>query len=419
MTQSVKSPHTPGAVLKPAFLHTYEQTKAELYELQRQFPDLVHVEDIGDSYEKTIGTADRDILSVRLTSHQSTPDLAASSATSGATMATAPAKPRALWIAGVHPIETANPELMVRFIRELAQGYGHNAEATALLDSRELDIVPMANPDGHAIVEHGYDTHDVHQMQRRKNTGEPFGTDLNRNYDFHWGLGKGSGSDPHSNKFRGSAAFSEPETRAIADFAKRLHPGEFIDWHPPGQDVLFPWGDTKQPPPDAAAFTVLAAHMANLAGYTSEQASKYSTSQGTSDDYMYGALGIPAFTVESGTTSRQHDAEFAHDWRVLKPAMMWAAKVSDDAFARGGGPDVIKVNVTPVRQLLSAVVSDAHAGGEGIVGAEAFTDWAATPGSGVPMRAFDGTFDSPSERVRVPTTALGLNPASRHAAAGP
>ena len=45
------------------------------------------------------------------------------------------------------------------------------------------------------------------------------GVDLNRNYGFRFGFDdKGSSPDPCSEYYRGSAPFSEPETKAIRDF---------------------------------------------------------------------------------------------------------------------------------------------------------------------------------------------------------
>lgn len=43
------------------------------------------------------------------------------------------------------------------------------------------------------------------------------GVDLNRNWDWHWAE-IGSSQDPCDDTFAGSHAFSEPETRAVADF---------------------------------------------------------------------------------------------------------------------------------------------------------------------------------------------------------
>ena len=72
------------------------------------------------------------------------------------------------------------------------------------------------------------------------------GVDLNRNFGYHWG-GHGASEDPCSNTFRGSSAFSEPESQAIKNF---LLSGEanfqlYLSFHSWGQLLLYPWAYDK------------------------------------------------------------------------------------------------------------------------------------------------------------------------------
>ena len=69
------------------------------------------------------------------------------------------------------------------------------------------------------------------------------GVDLNRNFGYHWG-GYGASNDPCKETFRGSGAFSEPESQAIKNF---LLSGEanfqlYLTFHSYGQYLLYPWG---------------------------------------------------------------------------------------------------------------------------------------------------------------------------------
>jgi hypothetical protein len=387
---SNRSPHTPGAVKQPQFLRSYDAIRADLLQIAKEHPDIVQVRTIGSSWETAHGLADRPILDVRLTS----PDGSAQ-------------KPSSVWISGVHATETANPELMVKFIREAAEGYGKDAELTGLLRSRELHIVPMVNPDGHHVVEDAYRDGDRSNMIKRKNTDPPHGVDLNRNYGFHWGLDD-TGSSPHqgSGRYRGTGPFSEPETQAVAGLVRDVRPGLFIDWHSPGKDVLYPFGDTKQPAPDAAGLRAVAESLARRNGYVVEAASQYSTSQGTSDDWAYGAMGIPAVTVETGTTSRLHDSQFRGAWRDNEPAMRRAGWLADAAFARASAPTVARLSVGPVRGTFTAP-RRGEVAGDRITAVEAFTDPATRPGEGVQLRAADGAFDSGSERALGSIRQLG------------
>ena len=72
------------------------------------------------------------------------------------------------------------------------------------------------------------------------------GVDLNRNFGYHWG-GPGASDDPCSDFFRGSGAFSEPESQAIKNF---LLSGEanfqlYLSFHSWGQLLLYPWAYDK------------------------------------------------------------------------------------------------------------------------------------------------------------------------------
>jgi len=77
--------------------------------------------------------------------------------------------------------------------------------------------------------------------------------------------GPGSSRDPCSEQYNGWAAFSEPETRAVADFILSLSSSNndndddtvvvgglliYVSLHAYGQHLLTPWGYTRQLPPD-------------------------------------------------------------------------------------------------------------------------------------------------------------------------
>ena len=154
----------------PTYFRTYEQLKGVMFELQAKYPELVEVRDIGDTWEKTQGEADRDVLALVLTNR--TKD---------------GAKPSTMHVGGIHAREIANPELLMTFATQLLTGYGRDAEATMLLDSRETVLVPMLNADGHALVEKAFSGEKGGDLMKRKNTSGDDGVDLNRNYEFHWG----------------------------------------------------------------------------------------------------------------------------------------------------------------------------------------------------------------------------------------
>src|SRR5947207_3798588 len=114
-------------------------------------------------------------------------------------------KPVFWFDAGIHSREIATPEVAMRYISWLLDGYGNNADATWLLDYHDIWIMPMANPDGHHIVEAG-GGNPYYQRKNANNAdgcsiwppvnSDQFGVDLNRNFPFLWGCCGGSTSDP-------------------------------------------------------------------------------------------------------------------------------------------------------------------------------------------------------------------------------
>ena len=69
------------------------------------------------------------------------------------------------------------------------------------------------------------------------------GVDPNRNFDYHWNE-IGASDNPCTDVYAGPRAFSEPETRAIADFisANKDQIKIFIALHSYSQLWLTPWG---------------------------------------------------------------------------------------------------------------------------------------------------------------------------------
>lgn len=380
----------------PSYFRTYDQLKGAMYDLQTRYPNLVRVEDIGDSFEKTRGTADRDVLALVLTNQATAGD----------------DKPAVMHVGGVHAREIANPELLMTFGQQLLDGYGRDAEATNLLDTRRIVLVPMVNPDGHAVIERAYAGQPGGNAMQRKNTsgagGE--GTDLNRNFDFHWG-GPGAGSSPRSETYRGAAPASEPETQAIQGYITKIKPKMFVDWHSYSKLNLYPWGDTREHTPDHAGFKAMAEKFSTYNHYSPIQAVDLYPTTGTTDDYAYGARGVAGMAVETGSSFHQDDREFAQTLRENLPALQYTVKVADAPLSLVHGPDAFDVVVDPATRQLSARVSDANNGRNALAGAEVVLDPKAPAGSGLALRASDGAFDGTDETVTGDITrAPGFSP---------
>jgi carboxypeptidase T len=178
----------------------------------------------------------------------------------------------------------------------LVRDYDRDPAIRAFVDSTELWVVPVVNPDG-------YDYTWGTDRYWRKNRRGRFGVDLNRNFGVAWG-GDGSSSRKSSEVYRGEYAFSEPESAALRDFAKREGFAVHVDFHAYGQLVLYPWSYTGAPAKDRDRFAAVGDRIASAlfaphgTRYTLMQSVELYPASGTMEDWMYGELGAQSFTIE-------------------------------------------------------------------------------------------------------------------------
>ena len=118
------------------------------------------------------------------------------------------------------------------------------------MNTREIWIVFAVNPDG-AEYDITGTPYRAWRKNRQPNPGSTaIGTDINRNYGYHWACCGGSSSTVRAETYHGSAAFSTPEARAIRDFmaSRRVNGRQqirtAITFHTAGEQILWPYGYT-------------------------------------------------------------------------------------------------------------------------------------------------------------------------------
>jgi len=186
-------------------------------------------------------------------------------------------------------------------LTQLIGRYGSDALVTQALDSFEIVIAPIINPDGYEWSR----TRDrLWRKNRVRNTDGTYGVDLNRNWDSHWGE-VGSSKVPGTQIYQGKTAHSEPEVRLTASYIKKLgNRAAGIDVHSFGQLVLRNYGwtvaeTTKETYLKRLGDAITDSMNAQFGSdYKSQRSSALYPSSGSMDDWMFDKAEMPGFTIE-------------------------------------------------------------------------------------------------------------------------
>jgi len=405
---------------------TVPETNAAMAAMAASNPAIARVSTLGPSWDKTKagGPPGHDIQLLILGNHTNSQP-----------------KFRFLLLGAIHAREYATAELALRFAEEIFSSYNTNPDATWLLDHAELHVIPVLNPDGRLFAESG--------RLWRKNTNTDVGcssvpgVDLNRNHTFKWGTG-GSSTNPCDETYRGPSAGSEPETKAIEAYMRSIFTdqrgpadsdpapldatGLMISLHSYSELVLYPWGGTSSPAPNEAGLRTLGRKFGYFNRYDVTQSIGLYPTSGTTDDWLYGTLGVAAYTFELGRSFFEPCSNFQN---TILPnnlgALRYAFKAARRPYQTPFGPEVtnLAAGSSPVYQgaplQLSGTADDTRSfdlgGGEpaqninairASINAPSWSAPATLPlsptGSASPVRSFSGF---------LPTAGL---PVGRHTA---
>ncbi|MCX7947442.1 MAG: M14 family zinc carboxypeptidase [candidate division WOR-3 bacterium] len=222
----------------------------------------------------------------------------------------------AIWFnSAIHAREPGGVSALLGFTYYLLKNYYKNSEINYLLNNRDIYVIPVTNPDGYVFNE-SYASGLWRKNKRDNNNNGVFetnydGVDLNRNFGYMWGCCNGSSPNPSSETYRGPSPFSEPETQSYRNFFNQVKPVIANDIHTYSNLIIWPWGYTSTPTPDDSAFRALAWRMFRYNAYNSFQAYYLYVTDGTSDDWIYGATNEHpkslGFTFEIGESFYQPD----------------------------------------------------------------------------------------------------------------
>lgn len=195
---------------------TSREVNQKLYELQKTFPELLTIIEIGKSVQG------KPLLFVRVTA-QPNANL-----------------PKFKYIANMHGDEIVGRELMVRFIEDLAQNFGKDSRVNRLLNSADIYIMPSMNPDGA-------------DAQMRGNANRK---DLNRDFP-----------DFRTSDNQNSMSGRQPETQAVMAFQAKHRFKLSANFHGGTAVVNYPWDAGSVAHPHENFFIKISRNYANLVPY--------------------------------------------------------------------------------------------------------------------------------------------------------
>ncbi|WP_394824562.1 M14 family zinc carboxypeptidase [Pendulispora albinea] len=318
---------------------------AHLDKVATDYPGLAKVVTYGQSWKKQTGRGGYDLKAICITK-QAAGDCALSPNS---------AKPRFLLYTQIHAREITTGEVAWRWIDYLTANYNTDATVKQLVDTEELWVVPIANPDGVEIVQQGGSRP---QLQRKNaNTSNEttttcstpnHGVDLNRNFGSHWG-GASTTRSVCGETYLGPRADSEPETQASESLWRKLFPavrgpnpsdpspatakGLLLTLHSAANTVMFPWYYETVRTGNDATQRAIARQLGSITGYPYGQSGEvlYAAS-GSTDDWAYEKLGVAVFTIEVGAGGNcsgflpAFSCQASTFWPKMRPALIYAAQ---------------------------------------------------------------------------------------------
>jgi carboxypeptidase T len=444
---------SPTAALDPRYFYfdSFNPNSNNLYmvnfmqDTSTNYPNLTELLDIGDAWLGMHGGYHRDEWVLRITNEDPQYGDIAS-------------KPPFFMMANTHAREVSTPEMAIRYIKYLTSGYlgeggyGIDPDVTWLVNHHVVYVVVSENPDGRVINEIDWTEYWRKNVDNDDGCSSSFGVDLNRNSSFKWGCCGGSDPNPCGETYRGPSRASEPETTAIQTFAGQVFgdwngpngddelpsaapdntPGIFISLHSYQDEILWAYecapncGQT----PNSAQLSTIGHKLADETGEHMNPTGFLYTVDGGMIDFIYGKLGIAAYTYEIGPTNGTCGDFFPpygcqdgidgmprNFWAEMGPSWVYANKIAGSPYKTAYGPDAQNLVVDPTTVPgglpvnLSATILDQRYPGEpltNIAAAEFFIDAPGMDGTGIAMSPVDGAWDETNEAVSVVVDTTGL-----------
>lgn len=179
-----------------------------------------------------------------------------------------------------------------------------------------IALVPLVNPDGVELCLKGAEGFPNRETLLRINGGADFsgwkanarGVDLNVNFNAEWGKGKNASAAPAPQGYAGAFAESEPESKALATFARMQGFDVTVSLHAKGEEVYAGFLGFDPDPSLSLA-------LSRALGYPLKES--VGSVGGFKDWYVF-AFRKPSFTIELGKDSVDYKALYKEEQDLVE-----------------------------------------------------------------------------------------------------
>jgi len=212
-----------------------------------------------------------------------------------------PGAPTVWFECGIHAREWISPAVCTYVIRELVE----NNAANGYADQINFHFLPVTNPDGY---DYTFTDDRLWRKTRTDNQGSPCkGVDPNRNYGYHWGE-LGVSTNPCSDTYCGTEAFSEPSSKNNRDYVLSIDPVPTFATalHSAAELWLYPYGymynrypDNVDEIRDLGYAAVEALEAVHGISFTMQNSAELYPASGDANDWYTHDVGIRfSYTIE-------------------------------------------------------------------------------------------------------------------------
>ena len=279
----------------PAGYPTLSETYAEMQAKAAAFPNICRFVDLTATYGAPTTVEGRHLFAVKISDNVQLDE----------------DEPPALIVGAHHVREIATVVIPLDALHRLTTEYGSNATVTNLVNTYEIWIAPIWNPDGY---EYMFNVNNLWRKNRRVFPGG-VGVDLNRNYPFGWTAACAGSTNPSNDTYKGPSAGSEAETITMMLFSQDRHFAKVQDYHSYGRQVLWEYNCLTHP---FASYLQAEAQVmqAAMTGYSNRAPS-------AEGEHFQWQLARGAMAVLTETLTQQQGFQPSHNTALSEAARVW------------------------------------------------------------------------------------------------